>query len=1008
LAGKKIAVAGYGEWHRQLTQSLVQAGAEVIGLEKGLASGDSWPALRADAILLAPDSSKSIAGVLEQIAEAASTLPVIVMPADEGADRTSVPKKLDVYFAPCRGDAEEYVLQLLGLLFDRERLLNEKDDASSELSSLHAGLHQMVADKVREVSTLKDQLSAMFVAVPDVLSAATVEEKLTRAAAALTAPNFFGSCIIVFQDADIGWRSVAAGGAKSPDDPEKEYQRIVGQLGNQLAAVVTSASSGTSEKVLLVPLRGGEGQLLGAASLSASAETFPAQRESLALVELFLDEVMQSVEHFRLERHLEQSEASYRLLIDNVSDVIFRLDEHGKFTFVSRRVQDILGLTWKQILGRHFLEFMHESDAESAERRFAELIAGRSTTQDLRILRPDGKEIIAYVSVDPIVERGMVTGALGVARDVTEKRKLEMQIAESERKYRRLTENAYDAIFLVDADTFQIVDVNPRAEEITGYARDELLNMPMFRLRQSDQWEGLRARIEEVMRTGMGRYEDAPLIRKDGVAIDVETAASALELENKRYYHAIVRDVSENRHMTAELNQRVMELQILAEVSDALQSSIDLDSVMGIVLAGVTAGAGLGFNRAFILSYDQSRQVLRGEAGVGPGSAEEAGRIWKELAEKGLSLADILRRKALSVVAEDDTAAHLARELLIPLDEEHEVFSTVLLSREAMVIHADHNGSALPRSFMDRYRAREFALVPLITRDDVIGVMLVDNLVTGARIEEEHLNRLKLFANSAASAIERGRLLQSLEKRLHELTFANRELKESRDRLVKTERLSAIGEVAASVAHEIRNPLVAIGGFARSVFQSLTEEDRNKNKVKVIVEETDRLERILSGLLEFSRPSLPRFTDVDLNSLVLQTVHFMDAEIDDNLVHITYDLDAELPRVWADTQQMRQVLLNLIRNAVQAMVNGGTVTFRTGVHQQEVRLSIEDTGPGIPSEQTERIFDAFFTTKPTGSGLGLAICTQIVRNHNGRISVESGRIQGAKFVISLPMAQKSA
>jgi signal transduction histidine kinase len=325
-----------------------------------------------------------------------------------------------------------------------------------------------------------------------------------------------------------------------------------------------------------------------------------------------------------------------------------------------------------------------------------------------------------------------------------------------------------------------------------------------------------------------------------------------------------------------------------------------------------------------------------------------------------------------------------------------------------MVIHADRNGSTLPRSFLDRYQAREFAVVPLITQDDVIGIMLVDNLVTGARIEEQDLNRLKVFANSAASAIERGRLLQSLEKRLHELTLANRELKESRDRLVKTERLSAIGEVAASVAHEIRNPLVAIGGFARTVFQSLPEEDRNKNKVKVIVEETDRLERILSGLLEFSRPALPRFTDVDLNSLVLQTVHFMDAEIDDDLIQITYDLDAELPRVWADTQQMRQVLLNLIRNAIQAMLNGGTVTFRTDVQRQEVRLSIEDSGPGIPPEQTERIFDAFFTTKPTGSGLGLAICTQIVRNHNGRISVESGRTRGAKFVISLPMAQKSA
>ncbi len=176
----------------------------------------------------------------------------------------------------------------------------------------------------------------------------------------------------------------------------------------------------------------------------------------------------------------------------------------------------------------------------------------------------------------------------------------------------------------------------------------------------------------------------------------------------------------------------------------------------------------------------------------------------------------------------------------------------------------------------------------------------------------------------------------------------------------------------------------------------------------MIVEETDRLEQILSGLLEFSRPAVPRFTDVDINSLILQTIHFMDAEIDEDLIRVTYDLDPELPRVWADGQQMRQVLLNILRNGIQAMPGGGTLTLVSRADDKEVWISIQDSGPGIPPEEALRIFDAFYTTKPTGSGLGLAISAQIVRNHNGRLIVQPTGGKGAKFLVCLPIAQKSA
>jgi PAS domain S-box-containing protein len=708
-----------------------------------------------------------------------------------------------------------------------------------------------------------------------------------------------------------------------------------------------------------------------------------------------------------LERELERSEATYRSLIDNVSDVIFRLDQTGKFTFVSRQVQNLLGLQWKDVLGANVLKYVSEKDAERLRRTFLEILQGRSATMDLTLRRPDGGQVVVFVSANPITESGVIVGALGIARDVTEKRRLEAQIEESERRYRALTENAYDAILLVDPDTYAIVDVNPQAERLTGYSRSELLRMSILDLRRAEQADDVRRRVAAVMSTGGGRFEDAPLVRKDGAHVSVDTAASVYELEGRRYFQSIIRDVSPQKRMTEALNQRVLELQILSEVSDALQSTVDLQSVMGIVLTGVTAGKGLGFNRAFILSYDKVNNELRGEAGLGPQSAEEAGRIWSNLEAKGLTLSEILEEQIRSFPMHADASYEYARRFVITLDDDLNVFARAIRNRETLRVDRGAEDPHLSQEFLNLYTPHEFAIVPLVTRDDVMGVLLVDNLFTWRRIQEEDLHRLKLFANSAASAIERGRLLISLERRLHELTMINQDLKISRDRLIKTERLSAIGEVAASVAHEIRNPLTAIGGFARSIFTAMDEGDKNRRKVQVILEETDRLEHMLSALLEFTRPAVPRFVELDLNALILQTIHFMGTEVDPSRVHVRYQLDPDLPRAWADSQQIRQVLLNIVRNALQEMPKGGTLTLITTNKGDEVQMAIRDSGPGIKPEDMDKIFEAFFTTKPAGSGLGLAICAQIVRNHNGRIEAFSKPMEGATFVITLPVAQKA-
>jgi PAS domain S-box-containing protein len=861
---------------------------------------------------------------------------------------------------------------------------------------------------INPVSLVKERLSELFHSVPGLLTAASIGEKLQRAAEALSGPHFFAGCSLYLEDPELGLLSVHAGAAATADtDLLEYYHNLRERLDWQADGNGDGGGAGSvaeKDRVLLA-LRNQEGRRIGLAELISTDESLR-EAEMLSLIQVFLMETAQSVEQCWLARELEKNEATYRSLVDNVSDVIFRVDREGKFTFVSRQVREMLGVEWREVRGVRVLDFVSPKDAVRVRNAYEDLLRGNSVRLDLQLIRPDRREVVVFVAVNPQLEAGTVVGALGVARDVTEKRRLEEQIAESERRYRALTENAYDAILLVDPETCEIMDVNPQAEKLTGYSRAELLNMSVLDLRRPDQAEEVYLRIAEVMKAGVGRFEDASLIAKDGGELQVDTAASVYELEGKRYYQAIIRDISEQKRMNEILGQRVMELQVLSEVSDALQSAVDLQSVMGIVLTGVTAGKGLGFNRAFILSYDKMNNELRGEAGLGPRSAEEAGRIWTNLEAKGLSLSEILDEMIRSFPEDADESFEFARTFAITLDDDQNAFAQAIRNRETLRVNLSEMEPHLPQDFLAVYTPHEFAIVPLVTRDDVMGVLLVDNLFTQRPIRDVDLHRLKLFANSAASAIERSRLLINLERRLHELMLANQDLKVSRDRLIKTERLSAIGEVAASVAHEIRNPLTAIGGFARAVYTTLSETDKNRRKIEVILEETDRLEHMLSSLLEFTRPAVPRFGELDLNGLIMQTVHFMGTEIDPNAVGVVYELDPNVPRVWADGQQIRQVLLNVIRNALQEMPNGGKLTFVTHASKNSVQAAVKDNGPGIAPEHLEKIFEAFFTTKPSGSGLGLAICAQIMRNHNGRLEVASRPTEGAMFILTLPIAQK--
>lgn len=241
-----------------------------------------------------------------------------------------------------------------------------------------------------------------------------------------------------------------------------------------------------------------------------------------------------------------------------------------------------------------------------------------------------------------------------------------------------------------------------------------------------------------------------------------------------------------------------------------------------------------------------------------------------------------------------------------------------------------------------------------------------------------------------------------------------RDLTEKRaleERLKTVEKLASVGEAAARLAHEIRNPLGAVI-TAADVLSSETNlplSDEQRELLGIVVEEARRLNRILSDFLSYSRFRPPQMQLADVNALLRDVIKSVDPkELVSRGITTRFEHAPDLPEVLLDPDQMRQALLNIIINAVEAMDAGGELTIASRRSGQYVEISVQDTGPGIPEQEMEKIFQPFHTGKRNGTGLGLAIAKNIVQMHGGFIRAESTLGRGARFVISLPAPAERA
>jgi len=242
-----------------------------------------------------------------------------------------------------------------------------------------------------------------------------------------------------------------------------------------------------------------------------------------------------------------------------------------------------------------------------------------------------------------------------------------------------------------------------------------------------------------------------------------------------------------------------------------------------------------------------------------------------------------------------------------------------------------------------------------------------------------------------------------LERTTKQLAAVYRELQESFERMKRVERLYAVGQLSAGLAHEIRNPLAAVAGAVGIMERNPNSEDKQKECLDIIKKETGRLNRLLTSFLDFARPRSPQYRSIELSGTLDSVIDLANHAIDRKPIRLLKEIAPDLPEIECDPEQVKQVVLNLLINAVQASPEGGEVVVSAQSDESRMTIQVKDQGCGIPPEDRDRIFDPFFTTKESGTGLGLSVAHQIVEQHGGVLTAESNSGRGMKFSVALPL-----
>jgi len=430
------------------------------------------------------------------------------------------------------------------------------------------------------------------------------------------------------------------------------------------------------------------------------------------------------------------------------------------------------------------------------------------------------------------------------------------------------------------------------------------------------------------------------------------------------YPHAFSKN--EEEMLTTVANQAAICIE-----NSGLMETLDIDEILKLVLEGVTKN--IGFDRARLYLVNEKRHVLECKMAVGV----------DEEKIKGITL---------------------------PLDPEDSVVARSIFEKQPFIIPDASQDPRVNPILKEKFNLHSLVVIPLLTKGKPLGAIAADHVEPGKNITSEILESAMTFAQQAGLAIHNALMYQELkafsqqmEEKIQKTTA---DLKKTEAQLIRSGKLAALGQLAAGIAHEIRNPLTSINILIHSLRQNISSGESRSEDFKVIEEEIHRINEIVDQFLRFAKPAPPHLERTEVTSIFEEILQLLRPQMEKLRISVEKDFRS-VPLITIDKEQMKQVILNLLMNSIQAMPEGGQFRLEGEVSKdgQWVELSIRDSGVGIPPEDMDKLFDPFFSTKEGGIGLGLSIAHRIIDQHHGKIEVTSNPNEGTIFTVYLPIDQ---
>ena len=773
-------------------------------------------------------------------------------------------------------------------------------------------------------------------------------------------------------------------------------------------------------RIVSSPIKDKDGKVVAAIEMVDDVTDSKRIKEQLEHYSEHLEELVEE-----RTRKLQESEKRVRSVLECASEAVITIDSQENIIFWNKTAEGIFGYSAKETIGKSSLLVIPQRSRKEYQKAIHRLFSVRKPSSVGRAIevtgrKKDGSEFPIELSLS-MWKTKKGTFVTGIIRDITERERMEERLSalnlysgklNAAKDLQQIYELTLDAMkqtlgfenaFFMTVEKSNLGVVCQR-----GYQKPIVFKLPLDGSRKGVTVKAATTRkpilvsdasknkdyVEGVL--GIKSELAVPIIAEDEVLGVLNVESRELNAFNEKdvtlvqilasHAATAISNLSKREEIEKRNRQQASLMKSSAEMIHSTELQQRLQAIMDAI-------KGLGWRRVVLSVRNQNLDIVKPEDIVTAGLTKKE----REFLWTNRQLGQVWQGR----LGQEFSRFRIGEFYYLPWSDPwvREKFSAGTIASHLM-----------PEEMVD-WCPDDLLYAPLRLADGrIVGIVSIDDPLDGRRPNKESLAPLELFLNQAAVAIENAKLLQQLkeysehlEDKVEERT---RELKGVQRQLLKSERLAAIGELAGMVGHDLRNPLTGITGatyYLKTRYGSRID-DKGKEMLGIIEKDIDYSNKIINDLLEYSREIHLELTETNPKQILNESLSFVQVPANVKIINKVQDRR----RISVDIERMRRVFINITKNALDAMPNGGKLTIATEKMRDCVVFSFSDNGVGMSKETISKLWTPLFTTKARGMGFGLPICKRILEAHGGKISVESMIGKGTTFTVTIPIEQKSA